>query len=70
MIQGYQSYKQIDELLLTTIPSHWNSRKLKYLIVERVQKGFPDKPLLVALILSNLVDTFSSNRLKRDSKAA
>jgi type I restriction enzyme S subunit len=44
----YTAYKPLDELWLTTIPSHWQARKIKYLFSERSEKGYPDEPLLVA----------------------
>jgi len=44
----YQSYRQLGELWLSDIPEHWNSRKIKYVFSERVEKGYPDEPLLVA----------------------
>jgi len=44
----YPSYKTIPELWLTSIPSHWDSRKIKYTFSERVEKGYPDEPMLVA----------------------
>jgi type I restriction enzyme S subunit len=45
---SYATYRALDELWLTNIPSHWDSRKIKYLFSERVEKGHPDEPLLVA----------------------
>jgi type I restriction enzyme S subunit len=47
-MQSYKDYKKFDELWLESIPSQWNSRKIKYIFSERVQKGFPDEQLLVA----------------------
>jgi len=31
-----------------TLPERWETRKIKYTFSERVEKGFPDEPLLVA----------------------
>lgn len=47
-MKKYDSYKPLPELWLSAIPTHWNSRKIKYLFSERSEKGFPDEPLLVA----------------------
>jgi len=30
------------------LPEGWETRKIKFLFSERIQKGFPDEPLLVA----------------------
>ena len=45
---SYTAYHTIDELWLTTMPAHWDSRKVKYVFSERVEKGYPNEPLLVA----------------------
>jgi type I restriction enzyme S subunit len=47
-MKKYESYKPLSELWLSSIPTHWNSRKIKYLFSERSEKGYPDEPLLVA----------------------
>ena len=47
-MKQYSQYKNNDELWLPQIPAHWDSVKIKYLFDERVEKGFPDEPLLVA----------------------
>ena len=44
----YAAYKPLEELWLTTIPSHWDAQKIKYLFSERSEKGYPHEPLLVA----------------------
>ena len=44
----YSEYKPIDELWISEIPSHWTAIKIKYLFSERVEKGYPNEPLLVA----------------------
>lgn len=44
----YLKYKQTDQLWLSSIPSHWDSKKIKHLFSERVEKGYPDEPLLVS----------------------
>lgn len=44
----YATHKSLGELWLTTIPSHWKARKIKYIFAERSEKGYPDEPLLVA----------------------
>ncbi|MDL2274130.1 restriction endonuclease subunit S [Oscillospiraceae bacterium OttesenSCG-928-G22] len=48
MLKPYGEYRDFDELWLTTVPTHWEERKLKYLFSERVEKGYPNEPLLVA----------------------
>ena len=45
---SYTAYRPLEELWLIDIPKHWDSRKLKYLFSERVEKGYPNEPLLVA----------------------
>ena len=45
---SYSKYRILDELWLTDIPNHWDSRKIKYTFSERVEKGYPNEPLLVA----------------------
>jgi len=45
---SYIVYRPMDELWLTTIPKHWDNRKIKYAFSERAEKGYPDEPLLVA----------------------
>ena len=47
-MKKYESYKSLSELWLSSIPTHWNTRKMKYLFSERSEKGYPDEPLLVA----------------------
>lgn len=44
----YESYKDSRIAWLGEIPSHWELKRKKYLFSERVQKGFPDEPLLAA----------------------
>jgi len=44
----YAAYRSIDELWLTIIPDHWSSRKVKYVFTERIEKDYPNEPLLVA----------------------
>ena len=45
---SYSAYRSMDELWLASIPKHWDNRKVKYIFSERVEKGYPDEPLLVA----------------------
>ena len=45
-MKKYDSYKNIPEQWLTSIPSEWKTRKLKYCFKERVDKGHPDEPML------------------------
>jgi type I restriction enzyme S subunit len=44
----YPAYKPMDELWLQSIPSHWNAIKIKRCFAERIEKGYPNEPLLVA----------------------
>jgi type I restriction enzyme S subunit len=51
MIDGlkpYPEYKDSDQPWLGKCPKHWSQRRMKFLFTERVQKGFPDEPLLAA----------------------
>lgn len=47
-MKRYENMRQLPELWLTHIPSHWQDIKIKFLFNERVEKGYPDEPLLVA----------------------
>ena len=46
--QKYESYKDSRIAWLGEIPNHWDLIRTKYLFSERVQKGFPNEPLLAA----------------------
>ncbi|MFZ4537125.1 restriction endonuclease subunit S [Propionivibrio sp.] len=51
MIEGlkpYAEYKESGLPWLGRCPSHWSVRRTKILFHERVQKGFPNEPLLAA----------------------
>lgn len=51
MIDGlkpYPEYKNSGQPWLGECPAHWSQRRMKFLFSERVQKGFPDEPLLAA----------------------
>lgn len=47
-MKTYERMKPSNVLWLGDIPEHWEIRKIKYTFDERVEKGFPDEPLLVA----------------------
>lgn len=47
-MQPYPAYKNSGVAWLGEIPAHWETVKTKYLFSERVQKGYPDEPLLAA----------------------
>lgn len=47
-MKGYQNYRQTDQIWLREIPEHWDTRKIKYIFSERVEKGYPGEPLLVS----------------------
>ena len=46
--QPYHEYKDIDEIWLSEIPSHWKAIKIKRLFCERIEKGYSNEPLLAA----------------------
>lgn len=47
-MKTYEKYKKINQIWLTSIPVHWQSKKIKYLFSERSEKGFPKEQLLVS----------------------
>ena len=47
-MERYNEYKDSGVQWLGEIPSHWETRKMKYTFCERSQKGFPNEPLLAA----------------------
>jgi type I restriction enzyme S subunit len=44
----YPAYKPTDIPWLQQVPENWSEMKVKYIFRERVQKGYPDEPLLAA----------------------
>jgi type I restriction enzyme S subunit len=44
----YPSYKDSEIEWLNCVPKHWDEIKVKHIFKERVEKGFPGKPLLAA----------------------
>lgn len=51
MFQGlkrYRGYVGVPSPWLPELPSHWRVERTKSLLVERVERGFPDEPLLAA----------------------
>jgi len=44
----YPAYKSTNLPWLTKIPEHWEALKIKYAFKERVEKGYPEEPLLAA----------------------
>jgi len=46
--KSYPEYKDSGVPWLGDVPKHWELWKTKYLFKERVQKGFPNEPLLAA----------------------
>ena len=46
--EPYSRYKSSGVEWLGNLPAHWELRRTKTLLVERSEKGFPDKPLLAA----------------------
>ena len=47
-LKPYPKYKPFGVDWLGDVPSHWRTRRLKTVLSERVEKGFPDEPLLAA----------------------
>lgn len=47
-LKPYPEYKDSGVPWIPVLPSHWQTRKTKYLFGERVQKGYPNEPLLAA----------------------
>jgi type I restriction enzyme, S subunit len=47
-LKPYPEYKASGLPWLGTVPAHWGRRRMKFLFKERVQKGFPEEPLLAA----------------------
>jgi type I restriction enzyme S subunit len=47
-LKPYAEYKESGLPWAERVPSHWNFRRTKVLFGERVQKGFPNEPLLAA----------------------
>ena len=47
-LKPYPEYKDSGLPWAGEIPSHWELVKTKYLFQERVEKGFPNEPLLAA----------------------
>lgn len=44
----YEKYKPTDQIWLLNIPIHWKAEKIKHLFSERIEKGYPQEPLLVS----------------------
>ena len=47
-LKPYADYKESGLPWLGQVPGHWGQRRMKFLFRERVEKGFPDEPLLAA----------------------
>jgi type I restriction enzyme, S subunit len=47
-LKPYAEYKDSGQRWLGNVPGHWGQRRMKFLFKERVEKGFPDEPLLAA----------------------
>jgi type I restriction enzyme, S subunit len=47
-IKSYPAMKDSGVPWLGEVPEHWRLLRTKTLLRERVQKGFPDEPLLAA----------------------
>lgn len=46
--QPYDAYRNVDEIWIHELPMHWETVKIKRLFDERVEKGYPEEPLLAA----------------------
>lgn len=44
----YDTYQDVSEIWVHKLPLHWETIKIKRLFNERVEKGYPDEPLLAA----------------------
>jgi type I restriction enzyme S subunit len=47
-LKPYPEYRESGLPWLGQVPGYWGQRRMKFLFKERVQKGFPDEPLLAA----------------------
>ncbi len=47
-MQPYEQYNRTNQLWLPIIPLHWSIKKIKHLFSERIEKGYPNEPLLVS----------------------
>jgi len=47
-LKPYPEYRESALPWLGKVPEHWKQRRTKFLFKERIQKGFPDEPLLAA----------------------
>jgi type I restriction enzyme, S subunit len=47
-LKPYPEYRESGLPWLGNAPSHWQQRRMKFLFKDRVEKGFPDEPLLAA----------------------
>lgn len=45
-MKRYTTYKDSGVKWIGEIPSHWETRKIKYIFTERSEKGYPDEPVL------------------------
>lgn len=46
--QPYDAYRNVDEIWIHELPMHWETVKIKRLFDERVEKRYPEEPLLAA----------------------
>lgn len=47
-LAAYADYRDTTSPWLTRVPSHWNMVRMKSVLNERVEKGYPNEPLLAA----------------------
>ena len=47
-MERYSEYKDSGIQWIGEIPSHWETRKMKYIFIERSEKNHPNEPVLCA----------------------
>lgn len=57
-VARYEEYKDIDEIWIHDVPVHWEMVKIKRLFDERIEKGYPNEPLLAATQNMGVVPKF------------
>lgn len=55
-LKPYADYKESELPWLGKVPAHWDKRRMKFLFKERIEKGFPNEPLLAATQSKGVVE--------------
>ncbi|MHB2007151.1 MAG: restriction endonuclease subunit S [Acidobacteriaceae bacterium] len=55
-LKPYAEYKESELPWLGKVPAHWDKRRMKFLFNERIEKGFPNEPLLAATQSKGVVE--------------